>query len=283
MLGAGKVGSAVAVLLHDAGLAVAAVTTRHPDTARFAASRTGAKPGTDNAAAAAQGDIVLVTTNDDTIASVVAEVAQAGAWRAGQLVMHMSGALPLSVLAPAVSAGAAIGSAHPLQSFASAQDALRTIRGSVFGVTSWPGAREMLEALVGVLGGQVVDVADENKALYHAAAVMASNYLVAVEDMAVHLLVSAGFDETSALKALQPLVSGTAENVRALGTTDALTGPIVRGDVDTIRGHVEALRGLGDEELELYRALGRQTLKIALRRGTLDAATTDQLRGLLAE
>ncbi|MDP2183721.1 MAG: DUF2520 domain-containing protein [Actinomycetota bacterium] len=283
VLGSGKVGSAVGMLLREAGLAIAAVTTRHLATAEHAASQMGSEAGIDNAAAAAKGDIVLVTTNDDSIARVVAEVAEAGGFHPDQLVVHMSGALPLSVLAPAAEAGAAIGCAHPLQSFATAEDASRTIRGSFFGITPGSGALEALEALVGVLGGHAVTIDDEDKALYHAAAVMASNYLVAVEDMAVHLLVSAGFDEASALRALQPLVSGTADNISVLGPTSALTGPIVRGDVDTVRGHVEVLRGLSGGELELYRALGRHTLEIARRRGTLDAETLEALREVLAE
>jgi predicted short-subunit dehydrogenase-like oxidoreductase (DUF2520 family) len=283
VLGAGKVGSAVSVILREAGLGIAALTTRSQVTARLAAARTLAEVGTDNATAAAKGDIVLVTVNDDSVALVVAEVAQARAWRPGQLVVHMSGALSLSVLSPAAQAGARIGCVHPLQSFATAEDALRLIQGSFFGVTPGPGTHETLEALVAILGGHTAIVADESKSLYHAAAVTASNYLVAVEDMAVHLLVSAGFDEASALKALQPLVAGTVDNVSALGTTTALTGPIVRGDVGTVRQHVEALRGLAGGELALYRALGRQTIDIAARRGTLDAKMIEDLRCALAE
>lgn len=283
VIGAGKVGSAVASLLREAGLAVVALTARSPATAQRAAALAGGEPGIDNAAAAARGDIVLVTTNDDAIARVAAEIAEAGSWRRGQLVVHMSGALPLSVLEPAAVAGATVGCAHPLQSFATAEDAVRLIPGSVFGVTPGPGARELLEAIVGVLRGRTVIVDDADKTLYHAAAVMASNYLVAVEDMAARLLMNAGFDEESALVALQPLVAGTVGNIRTLGTTNALTGPIVRGDIDTVRAHVTALRDLPGDELQLYCALGLHTLEIARRRGALDAETLSALSDVLAE
>jgi predicted short-subunit dehydrogenase-like oxidoreductase (DUF2520 family) len=283
VLGAGKVGSAVAGLLREAGLRIVAITTTSEASAEKAAALLGAAAGTDNAAAAARGDIVLVTVNDDAISTVVAEVAEAGGFRPDQLVVHMSGALSLAVLASAADAGASIGCAHPLQSFATTEDALRLIGGSVFGITPGPGSLEALEAMVEVLGGRSVLVADEDKSVYHAAAVMASNYLVALEDMAVHLLMSAGFDEAAALAALQPLVTGTVGNVRALGTTNALTGPIVRGDVDTVRAHVEALRGLADGELSLYKALGRHTLGIATRRGLLDAGTLEALAEVLGE
>jgi predicted short-subunit dehydrogenase-like oxidoreductase (DUF2520 family) len=135
--------------------------------------------------------------------------------------------------------------------------------------------------LVELLGGTSVLVGDKDKALYHAAAVIASNYLVAVEDMAVQVLVEAGFDQESALGALQPLISGTVNNVREHGTTNALTGPIVRGDVETVRAHVEALRPLPGGELELYCALGRHTLQIARRRESLDAETIAALGEVL--
>lgn len=134
-----------------------------------------------------------------------------------------------------------------------------------------------------LLDGRAVHIADEKKTLYHAAAVMASNYLAAVEDMAVQLLLDAGFDETSAIQTLDPLARGTLENVIELGTTDALTGPIVRGDVETLRTHLEALAELPADRLRLYRELGRHTLTIASRRGTLDADTMAEMRALLGE
>jgi predicted short-subunit dehydrogenase-like oxidoreductase (DUF2520 family) len=225
---------------------------------------------------------VLLTTNDDAIARVCSEVATAGAFRPGQLVIHMSGALPLSILEPAASAGARVGCAHPLQSFATHEQAAHDIPGSVFGVTSGPGAAEELEALVNVLGGHPVTIPADKKTLYHVAAVVASNYLVAVEDLAQQLLLEVGLDEPSAAVALQSLAHVTLGNVAELGTADALTGPIVRGDADTVRRHLDALEALPAEWLQLYKALGRHTLAIAERRGTLGDGALEQLRSLLA-
>jgi predicted short-subunit dehydrogenase-like oxidoreductase (DUF2520 family) len=282
ILGAGKVGCAVGGALRGAGLPVVAVTTRSAQTAAQAAERTGAHAGTDNAAAAAGADIVLLTTNDDAIARVCSEVATAGAFRPGQLVVHMSGALPLSILEPAAGAGARIGCAHPLQSFATHGQAARDIPGSVFGVTSGPDAAVQLEAIVNALGGHSVTVPEDKKTLYHVAAVIASNYLVAVEDLAQQLLLEVGLDEPSAAVALQPLAAVTLGNVAELGTASALTGPIVRGDADTVRRHLDALEGLPEDWLPLYTALGRHTLAIAERRGTLGEETLAVLRRLLA-
>jgi predicted short-subunit dehydrogenase-like oxidoreductase (DUF2520 family) len=282
ILGAGKVGCAVGGALRGAGLPVVAVTTRSAQTASRAAERTGVSAGTDNAAAAAGADIVLLTTNDDAIARVCSEVATAGAFTPGQLVVHMSGTLPLSILGPAASAGARIGCAHPLQSFATHEQAARDIAGSVFGVTSGPNAAEELEAIVNALDGHSVTVPEDKKTLYHVAAAIASNYLVAVEDLAQQLLLEVGLDEPSAGVALQPLAHVTLGNVAELGTANALTGPIVRGDIDTIRRHLKALETLPADWLQLYKALGRHTLAIAERRGTLDEETLAVLRRLLA-
>jgi predicted short-subunit dehydrogenase-like oxidoreductase (DUF2520 family) len=281
ILGAGKVGSAVGAALRAAGVRVAAVTAASVESAERAAAVTGAQALADNAAAASRADIVLLTVRDDAIHHVAAEVAAAGGFRPGQLVAHMSGALPLSALEPASDAGALVGCAHPLQTFATYEQAARDLPGSVFGVTAGPGAEPLLGALVEALGGTAVEVADDRKTVYHAAAVVASNYLVALEDVAVRLLVDAGFAEAEAMSALAPLVRRTVTNLGELGTTGALTGPIVRGDVETVRRHLEALEALSPDLADLYRTLGRETLAIAIRRGTLDAQALAELREAL--
>ena len=235
----------------------------------------------DNSRAAATANLVILTVNDDSIATVCRELARAGVLGPGKLVIHMSGVLQLDALEPAAASGALIGCAHPLQSFATREMAVRDLRGSFFGVTAGPGAAEALDALVEVLGGHAVRVRDEDKMLYHAAAVFASNYLVAVEDIAAQLLVEAGFSEPTARQALVPLLRVTSENVAALGATDALTGPIVRGDVDTVRRHLVTLKALGGDPLAVYKLLGRHCLAIARRRATLDAETLDALAKLL--
>jgi len=300
ILGAGKVGRAVGTLLASAGIEITAVTARSlehaedaaraldagaPETLRAESHHAAESPAgtrriaalTDNAAAARLGDLVLVTTGDDAIAPLVRDLAGQGAFSPGQCVVHMSGALSLSALEPAAASDALVGCAHPLVSFASAEAAVLAIPGSYFGVTAGPGAGETLGALVAVLGGHAVAVPDDAKALYHAAAVVASNYLVAIEDLAAELMRGAGFDDADALRALQPLMSGTLENVRARGTTAALTGPIVRGDVDTVRQHLKALRDMPAGCADLYRALGLRTLDVATRRGSLSAETLGEL------
>lgn len=284
VLGAGKVGGAVASLLKQAGIRITAMTTRRGEPVSSTEARTGTPTTTDNAAAARAGDIVFVTTDDESIADVVDVVAAEGGFRPGQLVVHMSGALSLSALAPAQKEGALIGCIHPLQSFALVEGAQERMRGSVFGLTSGsPEAGTLLKALVEALGGSFVEVADEDKPLYHAAAVLASNYLVAIEDAAIRLLAQTGLDERTALRSLLPLARATLDNIESLGTTAALTGPIARGDHETVQSHLHALGRLSADELRLYRALGSCTLALAERRGDLDDETIAKLRESLRE
>jgi predicted short-subunit dehydrogenase-like oxidoreductase (DUF2520 family) len=283
IVGAGKVGQAVGSLLRDAGVRIAGVSCRDDDKAAAAALATGGRPETDPAAAARDADIVLLTVPDDAIGVVADEIASRDGFRAGQVVAHLSGTRGLDVLAPALEAGAGVACLHPIQSFASAAHARKVLPGTFFGVTADGEARDVANEIVSLLGGVSVDVRDEQKTLYHAAAVVASNYLVALEDIAASLLVEAGFDEGTASRALFPLVRGTVANIREFGTARALTGPVARGDVETVRIHLDALAALSADRLRMYKVLGRHALTIAWESGRLDEGEYEALGSLLAE
>lgn len=281
IIGAGRVGSAIGSLLRQSGVAVTAVSARHQATALAAALSTGGEPFTDNALAARTATLVLIAVPDDAVADVVREIALGGGFSAGQVVAHVSGALGLEVLRPAAEAGAATGCLHPAQSFANVQHAMREIPGSVFGITAEEGACPTLEALVAVLGGVPVRVRESNRPLYHVASVMASNYLVALADMAAELFERAGLSPEEARAALGPLVRGTATNIRVAGTRGAMTGPIVRGDIDTVRAHLVALECVPAEMRDTYRLLGLRANAIALETGRVDAGTAGEMAKLL--
>ncbi|MBI5232567.1 MAG: DUF2520 domain-containing protein [Coriobacteriales bacterium] len=283
IIGAGRVGQAVGTILRQAGVSVAAVTARKLQTAQAAALVSGGRPGVDNAEAARAAEFVYITVPDDAVARVVEEMARDLAFRPGQVVAHASGALGLGVLAPAAKAGASIGCAHPMQSFASARHAVKEIPGSVFGVTADSGATEVIYAFVHVLGGTPVTVSEEQRPLYHAAASMASNMLVALEDMSAGLLEQAGFSPDEAQAALYPLIRGTAQNIRQFGTRGSLTGPIARGDVDTVRMHIKALEVAPASARGAYRVLGLRALETALAQGQVDPETAETIEQVLKE
>jgi predicted short-subunit dehydrogenase-like oxidoreductase (DUF2520 family) len=282
IIGAGVVGSAVGRLLRERGYEIQSVVSRSMKNAAAAASFIGAgEPGTDPAAGASGADWIFITTPDKAIQGTCEKIAQGGGFGKGSLAVHMSGALGSKVLDSARKAGAGALSIHPMQSLASSEQAVKNFPGSYFSIEgdarAVPEGKEIVEAL----GGLLVMIPGEQKALYHAGAAVASNYLVAVLDFAVMIYEALGMKRDEAVKAIMPLVRGTVKNVERVGVPDALTGPIARGDVETVEGHLEVLKKDLPEMLPLYTALGRHTVKVGLAKGSLAEEDAARLREIL--
>ncbi|MGO0123090.1 Rossmann-like and DUF2520 domain-containing protein [Desulfothermobacter acidiphilus] len=278
IVGAGRVGTALAVGLKEQGYPVVAIASRSRPSACYLASKVGAEVATPEEVARG-ADLVFITTPDDAIAAVAEAIAQKGGFRAGQWVAHASGSLSAEVLRLAATAGAITFSLHPLQSFADRETAAELLTGSFFAFEGDERAEELARLIVADLRGSFWLLRSANKPLYHAAACVASNYLVSLLHFMKRLAVRAGLPEEQIMPAFLPLIQGTLNNVLALGAVGALTGPVARGDRETIRRHREALR---PEEWELYRALGLYTLKIAQEQG-LPEEKAQELRALLEE
>lgn len=283
IIGAGRVGSTVGYLLARAGYVVTAVVARSQVSAEKAAAFIGSGvPTTDAVTAASQATIVFITTPDGAIRSVCSQVASPGGLKAGSIVVHMFGAASLELLDAAQSAGSYRAVIHPLQSVPSPAQGIRNLPGSYFRLEADSEARETAQQLVSALGGVelVMEKWSSDKdsaALYHAGAVAVSNYFVALIDYGLKFYQALGADNQEALKALLPLIKGTLRNIETLGTADALTGPIARGDVETIRGHVEAMRKRTPELLELYKHLARHTVAVARDKGGITHETAGEL------
>jgi predicted short-subunit dehydrogenase-like oxidoreductase (DUF2520 family) len=221
--------------------------------------------------------IAFLTVPDSAVASFVAEVAGAGAIPSTVAFVHCSGALGLDVLRP-LGGRHAIGSFHPLQSFPQPR-APEAFRGSVVGIDSrTTSLRRRLERLARDLGARPRRVQEGERAVYHAAAVFASNYLVALAGVAVALLKTIGWSEREAMDGLIPLMRGALAEVERRGPVAALTGPIRRGDAETVTRHLEALAG--GRKADLYRMLGRFALEIAKDAGLEPAAARRVNRAL---
>jgi predicted short-subunit dehydrogenase-like oxidoreductase (DUF2520 family) len=266
VIGAGRVGTAIAVLLQRAGHRIVAATGRAPSRERVARYLPGV-PFVQPPEAAAAGDVVFVAVPDDAIAPVVAGVAHA--FRHGAWVAHLSGAARIGVMAPAREAGARPLGFHPLQTFPDVERALARFGGCVVAITADDEEGVAVgDALARDLGAAPFRLSDELRPLYHAAAVFASNYMVATSSLGERLLGAAGVPDP--LAAMAPLQRATLDNVHELGPGDALTGPAVRGDAGTIAGNIEALAVHAPDAVAPYVAMARVALDLAVAAGRLD-------------
>ncbi len=282
ILGLGKVGRAVGYLLRSAGYEIRAVAGRSPQRLREGVRFTGGEIFTDFTAAASLADCILITTSDDAIADLCQEITRGGAVRPGKKVIHMSGAGSLALLLSASQAGAQVACIHPLQSFATVEEAIKNIPGSTFGITAAsPEIRTWSEQLVHDLQGTPFSVSDENKPLYHAAACLASNYLTTLMHSVETIYEALGMTPAEALKAFWPLVRGTLHNMETMGTVQALTGPISRGDAGTVAKHLATLRERLPGLLPLYCEMGIQTVALGLKKNTLSPTKADIIKKLL--
>lgn len=276
-IGAGVVGTALSIALSRQGHRVVAVGSRSMASAeRLAAQLPGCEVRSPQGVADA-ADLTFVTTPDDAVAAVV----RALRWRSGSAVVHCSGAASTDILEPARLDGAFVGTFHPLQTFASPEQALRNLPGTTFALEADEPLLSQLSQLATDLGGTWVRLRTEDKVLYHAAAVMASNYLVTLVKLATDLWQELGVDAPEATGALLPLLRGTLANLERVGLPGCLTGPISRGDLGTIERHQDALAAVSPEILEAYRLLGRQTIPIALAKRSIAEPRARELRTML--
>ncbi len=277
-IGAGTVGTALAARLSQSGYPVVAVASRSQASAQKLSDAVGYCPIFDsNQAAADHAELIFITTPDDAIAPVVKEIQ----WHPGQNVVHCSGADSVAILEPAKQAGAQVGALHPLQTFASVEQAIENMPGSTFALEAEEPLLAALKEMAEALGGNSVVLKASDKVLYHASAVIACNYLVTLVKIASDLWTSFGVPPQKATQALLPLLRGTLHNIETIGIPQCLTGPIARGDIGTINKHLNALSQTAPQLLPSYRELGLQTVPIALDKGKIDQNKAKELETIL--
>jgi predicted short-subunit dehydrogenase-like oxidoreductase (DUF2520 family) len=278
VVGGGRVGAVLAAALRTAGHEISAVA------GESAASRTRIEtllPGVrvDKPTAVARScDLLLLTVPDDMLANVVTMLAASGAIRAGQDVVHTSGKHGLAVLAPAAAVGARVLAMHPAMTFTGTDVDLARLPGCVFGVTAAPDTADLAERLVADLRGRVVMVAEERRTLYHAGLAHGANHLVTVVAQAMDLLRASG--ATDPASTLRPLLTAALDNALTYGDA-ALTGPIVRGDVETVRAHLAEIAATSPATLDSYVAMARATANRAVLDGRLLPIRAAKLVGIL--
>ncbi|HET6232523.1 MAG TPA: Rossmann-like and DUF2520 domain-containing protein [Longimicrobiaceae bacterium] len=285
IIGAGRVGLSLGLALHRAGAVAGLAYTgpreaapAHPlfdgdaPVARYLGTSKELPEGTTG---------IVIAVPDRVIPEIVAGIASSVSPEklAGLPALHTSGGLGADVLEPLAALGASIGGVHPLAAVAHPVEGAERLRGASFGVEAEGPARALAERIVRACGGRVLSVAHGEKPTYHAAAVFASNYAVALLALAERLMERAGVPEEDARPALGALVAGAVANVAERGPVAALTGPVARGDDATVRLHLARLSG---GERRLYSLLGREALALALRAG-LDADAAERIADALGE
>jgi predicted short-subunit dehydrogenase-like oxidoreductase (DUF2520 family) len=287
IIGAGRVGGAVGRLLAQAGYTVTGVVSRsREDAERVREFISAGTAMIDPVRAAASADIVLITTPDGVIKGVCDSIAAGKGFRAGAVVVHMSGAQTLDLLEGAKGSGAYRAVIHPLQSIPSRELGERNIPGSYFRIEADPEASTIARELVKALGGieLVMPKWSSDKgsaALYHAGAVAVSNFFVALVDFGLRYYQALGADKKDALKAVLPLIKGTLANIESAGIPAALTGPIMRGDVGTVKDHLRAMSERAPELLPLYRELALHTVMVAQDKNSIDPQTAADIQKLM--
>jgi predicted short-subunit dehydrogenase-like oxidoreductase (DUF2520 family) len=282
LIGPGRLGTTVARLLAEAGHEIRAIISRDVSRATAAARFVGCPGiGTTDLSRVREGELVLIALPDDHIGEMAARLRREGHLAPGTVLVHFSGIHPAAILlgeeGPLLHALAI----HPLQSFADAVMGVRQLPGSPCSVEGEEALLPLAEALATDLGGIPFRITAERKPLYHAAACVASNYLVTLVDTASEIMAACGFSREDAFHLLTPLLRGTGKNLSALGPELALTGPIARGDLRTVRKHLQALTELPPEISEIYRVLGQRTVALAKRRGTLEGGEAEKILALL--
>jgi predicted short-subunit dehydrogenase-like oxidoreductase (DUF2520 family) len=290
LVGAGPVATALAGALRLGGVPVLGLWARRAAPARAAGSTAGVA-----AFSSAPPDILLETevvilaVRDAAITEVAQMLLGTGLVNKRHVLLHCAGAAAArDVLGPVAGQVAGIGTLHPLSAISDGKLAMRALKGTVFGVEGDEVSRAMASKLVAAINGVVLPLDGAQMAAYHAAAAMASNYVVALIDSAAAVLASVGIAPDRAARALVPLAEGALHNIAAPGssggTTAGLTGPVRRADLTTVQRHLDAIREQ-PELAEIYRVLARRAVEIAARidgREAPDREALEAIRRLLS-
>ncbi|MGH9932838.1 MAG: Rossmann-like and DUF2520 domain-containing protein [Pyrinomonadaceae bacterium] len=296
IIGAGRLGQALAIALRSSGYPILALVARRRQKAEKAVALLGEAPGSTPARATPRplafganqlaklpkSDLILLATPDDAIektAKILAASLGPGVWR--RTILHTSGALSSAALAPLAKREFQTGSIHPLVSVSDPTSGAAALHGAFFCLEGTRKAKLLAAAIVCDLGGKSFTIKPESKALYHTAAVMVSPNLTALVDIATEMLAACGLSKHKAQQVFVPLLESTVNNLKTSNPRQALTGTFARGDVATVRRHLQAL---SDKELAearaVYKLLGLHSLRLAEKNG-LDPQLVAKIEKLL--
>jgi predicted short-subunit dehydrogenase-like oxidoreductase (DUF2520 family) len=281
IVGIGRLGYSLAIALSETGWMVSALSDRiyqkADSTRKLCGEHTRVFP-LDQLPA----DItcVFLTVPDDAIAEVVDQLVISDHLSRETVVVHTSGALSSRVLHPLSKQTPLLAAVHPVQTFSGAAEDWKRLMNIYFGVEGDAAALERLNPVISSLQGTAVLISADQKAFYHLSCVVASNFAVALQTLAIHILTHIGVKEQQAIQLLHPLATASIDNVQKKGPVKALTGPITRGDVGTVTRQLEALRNQFPEYLSLYKSFGKMLVDLARQQQSSPDSTLDRIEDL---
>ena len=297
IIGAGRVGLTLAVAVSrfkDPAVSIGAICSPAAESRERARKLLGEKSRNidfykDNTGCIKKCNILFICTPDDSIEEACSQLVKtAGKKLTGKVLIHFSGAKTLSVLESARKAVGAVASIHPIKSFASFEDSIKSLSGTVWGVTIPEGfpqhEAEFISYFIKKLRGKIIKVEDSKKSLYHSAACVSSNYLVSLINYAVKIHENIGINPEDSLAGLMGLIEGTVRNIKKLGTRKSLTGPIARGDTGTVEQHLRDFRKyIKEKDHNVYKVMGLETAELAFQNGWIDKKTRNRFKELFSD
>ena len=278
IIGAGKVGIALGHVLQNKGFAVVAVASRRDESLELARNYIPGKCiyTKDVSEVVRHADVVAVTTRDREIHAVAKEIFQKTDRLDQKLFFHTSGAHPATELSPLEQKGAMLGSLHPLQTFPDVNSGIVALPGTYIFIEGDEKALPVLDLLASTIGFKAVRIESKNKLLYHLSAVFVCNLLTALMHTGEGIVNRIGIELTPFF----PIIETTLRNIEKKGPLLSLTGPVVRGDAETVASHLEAIKGMEPQE-SVYKTLSLVALEMAKIRKTLKPEEVDKLERTL--
>ena len=282
VIGAGKVGTVLGCLISRSGFSFCGLYSKNKNSSEKAIKYIGkGKVFSSIADLVRKSGVIVIAVDDSEVKNVAGEIVEESRLRkiklVGKVCVHTSGALSSSILLPLSKAGCSVASLHPLQAIASVDSGIALIKDSYFCIEGERNAVAIAQRIVKKIGGTSFQIEPAHKHAYHLAACFLSNYIVSLSDMIIEKLLPPTRSKNEWLKIFAPLIRGTAENLKAKGIPDALTGPISRGDSQTIQRHFEALKDLDPDLRKLHRILAQRAVEIAIRQGHLSKEKKNML------
>ncbi|WP_131904369.1 Rossmann-like and DUF2520 domain-containing protein [Cocleimonas flava] len=290
IIGCGNVAKTLGYLWHNAAVVeMCDVVNQSQQSAHDSVAFIGAGNPLDSLSGLQAADVFLIGCGDDQLEHCINQLAETGVVKAGNIVFHCSGSKPASIINAEKSApkwgGVVTASLHPVKSFSSPKEAIKSFANTYCGFEGDEQAVTVLKKWVEVIDGVCFDIDagedGKNKLIYHAASVIACNYLVALQELSIHAFAQSGVDREMAMKILEPIVKGTADNIFAMGTANALTGPIARGDYQVVSKQLQAVNDWNTSAGEIYKLLGEISADLSEKQGSAGKENLQKIRDIL--